>query len=150
VTGIAHGVIGAYSSGDGISSPIADVFAIAAVGNPATAFSGIRFTDDGRIQKREGGTGSVFVDTSNWYLPTSPGIGASYWVKLHKESGITPTGAALDTPISISTAPEWTISNNQLASKQGFFTAYIYADAGGTLLVSQSSVGGIHLYAEST
>jgi hypothetical protein len=53
--------------------------------SPDNAYTGVRLLSDGTCQVKN--TSGVYVAAGNWYTPTQPGIGSSYWVRATLDSG---------------------------------------------------------------
>ena len=99
------------------------------VADPADATCGITFNSNGGIgYTGNGGPGAGF----NWFLPTTGGIGASYWVKAQKLAGDDPFGA-LNTWLQLSSNRSWfwtaTSPGLVIAASVRFFIATAANDA---------------------
>lgn len=58
------------------------------------------------------------TQTGYWYSPSTSGIGSSYWIKVTKLSGNTPTGSALGTWLQLSSDRSFTLSGSSNALGQ--------------------------------
>lgn len=79
-----------------------------------------------------------------WFSPApTTSIGSSYWAKLTlgTNSGTNVSGSSVGTVVSLSSAASWTFANSGTSTEGiGSATVGIYADAGGTILVTTGSV----------
>jgi hypothetical protein len=91
------------------------------------------------------GVNGVLTDvTSQWWTSGStPGIGASYEVRMTPTSGTMSSGSATGTWLALSTAYSWSVTRSTLGSKTCIATAEI-RNLGGTVLATAT----ITLYAE--
>lgn len=76
--------------------------------------------------------------TSAWYAPTTAGIGNSHWVKFTLLSGNTPSGAALNTWLPLSTARTLSLSGS--ANSECQVTARIATDSAGANVVGSGTI----------
>lgn len=104
--------------------------------SPTNPSASVQLNTDGTITY----TGNDSVGDPNWFIPTTTGIGSSYWCKLHVDSGTNPTsGDALDTVLALSSVRNWQWSRSTLGTTSATCTLSIYSDSGGTNLVDSDS-----------
>ena len=93
----------------------------------------ISFNNDGSIGYFDP---AISYGSTNWATPTTAGIGSSYWIKVTRVSGITPSGMNSGVIYSLSTNRSiqiTTVFEGQIRLAYG--TIDIYSDAGGTTRV---------------
>jgi hypothetical protein len=93
----------------------------------------IYFNSDGSIAYDDAGQS---YGATNWATPTTVGIGSSYWIKITRVSGITPSGMTSGTIYALSGSPSCFITpvfQGQTRLSSGNID--IYSDAGGTTRV---------------
>jgi len=76
---------------------------------------------------------SQATQTGYWYAPTTSGIGSSYWIKVTKLSGETPTGSALGTWLQLSSDRAFTLSGS--TSKLGQYSVKVATSASDSAIV---------------
>lgn len=140
MTGVLLATLGA-SLGDKLTVFNATITDIGAA--PYTGTATLTFNTNGKQQQTAHVT---TTDTGSYVVPTSRAT--AYEVMLHKESGTTPAGSALDVWIACSTSPAWTLTTTG-ANKQGAFTAALRL-AGTTTTLVTGTVGGITMEVEAT
>lgn len=94
------------SSGGGVVIPLFGGTANADVPGNETATAGWRFNEDGSVDIR---TGLGWSGSLGWYSPTTPAIGASYFIRATLLSGSTPSGS-LGVWLALSAFKSWTLS----------------------------------------
>jgi hypothetical protein len=93
----------------------------------------ITFVNDGSIIYEDPTFSS---GSANWATPTTAGVGSSYWIKVTRVNGITPSGMTSGTIYALSGSPSMFISavfSGQTRLASG--TIDIYSDSGGTTRV---------------
>ena len=75
---------------------------------------------------------------SAWYAPATTGIGSSHWVRFTLLAGNTPSGAALDTWLPLSSARTLTLSGSN--NKEAQLIARIATDSSGTNVVGGGTI----------
>jgi len=107
--------------------------------DPFNATSGIRYNSDGTIDERKGAT--YTATGQNWYLPTTTGIGSSYFIH---HSVV--TGDALNTDTmgtagttDLSVAREVRINTTIVQTKISSFSINITPASGTTPVVSSAT-----------
>ena len=99
----------------------------------------IHFNNDGTITYEDPALSS---GSANWATPTTAGVGSSYWIKVTRTSGITPSGMTSGTIYALSISPSMYISavfSGQTRTSNG--TIDIYSDSGGTTRVGGGTYG---------
>ena len=104
-----------------------------------TAYAGIKFMTDGTIQKKN--ASNVYVAAGNWYLPTTTGIGSSYWVDATLVSGPSLSTGTLGSWQAMSSA----VAFEQQATSGGlvndtYLSFQISSASGGTPVVGSGNV----------
>jgi len=108
------------------------------VENPSDATASISFATDGSITY--GGSDQSAVGSLNWYLPTTAGVGSSFWIRR------TITGGSLSTDpgagwLALSTGRSFV--RNRTTNSEGTNTCTLYfeiaTDSGGSNIVATSS-----------
>jgi len=93
----------------------------------------IYFFSDGSISYDDAGQS---YGSTNWATPTTAGVGSSYWIKVTRVSGITPSGMTSGTIYALSGSPSMYITpvfSGQTRLASG--TIDIYSNSGGTTRV---------------
>ena len=93
----------------------------------------INFINNGEITYEDPAYSS---GSTNWATPTTAGVGSSYWIKITRVNGITPSGMTSGTIYALSISPSMYISavySGQTRLASG--TIDIYSDSGGTTRV---------------
>ena len=121
MTGCQQSLLG---GGQRIASP---TIVLSQTGAAAPAAVNVAFQSDGTITV--GGNGSSAVPAS-WYVPTTVGIGASFWVRLTMNSGSNPD-SGVNTIFTVPHQFTWTQSVS--GTKTGSAMASFYSDAAATL-----------------
>ena len=104
--------------------------------DPTNATSGIRYNSDGTIDERQGAS---YVSTgSNWYFPTTTGIGSSYFIHHGTVTGsaLTADGMGTAGTTDLSVAREVRITTTAIQLKNSVFTVNITPASGTTPIVS--------------
>jgi len=106
--------------------------------SPLNASSGIRYNSDGTIDERKGTT---YTATGlNWYLPTTTGIGSSYFIHHSVVTGdalnTDTMGTAGTTDLSVAREVRITTTTNQ--TKISSFSINITPASGTTPIVSSA------------
>jgi hypothetical protein len=128
------GVLAASGGGGPVTSFIGNVTNVTIRPGFTSASGSLNIASNGVI------SGTHYTGNTNWFIPTTTGIGSSYWVKGVSDGFCNPTGGAVqDIVISLAAGQSWswTVNNNYLI---GTFTVYIYSDAAGTNLVGTGSI----------
>lgn len=106
---------------------------------PQNTYASILFRNDGQI---------TFVGNQSpvgplvWYSPPTAGAGDNYWIKITKTSGANwDAGLVSGTlyKMDVNRGLSWTITYNGV-TKDTYMRVDIYADAGGTVLVSSNNI----------
>jgi hypothetical protein len=88
------------------ASPVA--FSITSIGDteasPTTATASLTLNSNGTITT----TGNTSSAGSNWYTPTTGGIGSSYWAMLTVNSGTAPTSGTAGSVLFLNGGETWT------------------------------------------
>jgi hypothetical protein len=98
---------------------------------PVTAYT--YFNSDGSISYYDP---SISYGSTNWATPTTAGVGSSYWIKVTRTNGITPSHMTSGTIYALSGSPYMFITavyHGQIRIASG--TIDIYSDSGGTTRV---------------
>ena len=106
--------------------------------DPLNATSGIRYNSDGTIDERKG---AAYTATgSNWYFPTTTGIGSSYFIHHSVVTGdalnTDTMGTAGTTDLSVAREVRITTTTNQ--TKISSFSINITPASGTTPIVSSA------------
>ncbi len=130
------------SKAGGVGGIVQNWFAGASTGSSASgsgqsADSRVRMNSDGTIDSFSAvaGSGSYTSTGVNWFVPTTAGVGASYWVRATVRSGSDPlTSGTTGSYVLISGAPSWRdfIPAGPVASKETYLDLTIAADASGS------------------
>lgn len=78
------------------------------------------------------GSTSGVTETGNWITPTSLAPGA-YTIRLHVNSGSTPSGPAVDTDHALSTTRTWTLSQVGVGTNTSNCTLTLKDGSGNTM-----------------
>lgn len=136
------------ASGGGAPVSALTPMSLSSIGTIGAARSGtINFFSDGRITSSVSAPDSSSV-LSNWFQPTTPGIGNSYWIKFTLSSGSAwdaglVSGAIND--LSVTRLLKWSVASGGL--KVASVAVVIYSDAGGA---NQVASGTLSVDIEST
>ncbi len=118
------------------AGPVQNWFANAeqGTGYPNSADAIVRMNTDGTVDIKQAvaGAGS-YVYATNWFLPTTAGIGTSYWVKAVPRPGTSPLYAGTTGAYTrLTSAQSWRnfIGTGTVAAKDTTLDLYIAADNG--------------------
>jgi hypothetical protein len=107
----------------------------------------IAFMTDGTLVGGQGGPGGGFTDNAtgkNWFLPTTAGAGAFYWIRATLLSGSTPsTGPALGAWVQLNTTPTWGYNSGTggaASTREGQLTVHIASDAAGANILGTGTL----------
>jgi hypothetical protein len=129
--------LGFFLKMGGIVSPFLSYIAIGDAAPGTNSRGSLTFTSSGTVQY-VGYVGSTIVGSPNWYLPTTTGIGSSYWIRFTPTTGTaTANSAATWAPLSSTQA----ISKGPTTSVGGTctFTVEIATDSLGSNIVLTST-----------
>jgi hypothetical protein len=84
-------------------------------------------------------TGNTSSAGSNWYTPTTGGIGSSYWAMLTVNSGTAPTSGTAGSVLFLNGGETWTWTRSTNGTTTANCTLTIYSDAGGVTAVASDS-----------
>lgn len=102
-----------------------------------SASASAQFTSAGGIAY----TGNQSTGPATWYDPTTTGVGSGFWIKFTLSSGSAwDAGLVSGTLYQISSARTLTWSATAGISKTASVAVQVYADAGGTQLVSSGTM----------
>lgn len=118
----------------GFSYPEIQIVSSRTVIQPNTAIAGAELFPDGSIQKTGSGTGN------SWIIPIVAGIGNQHWARLTHNSGIVPSGSALNTWLQLNTNRSWQIIRTQVGQSTSQCTLQISTDSNGSIIVATRSV----------
>ena len=104
--------------------------------DPTDATCSVQLNTDGSITL----SGNASIGGSNWFNPSSTGVGNQYWARMTKNSGSDNTsGSALSTWLALSTARSWTWSRLSVGAITANVTLEISSDSGGSVIVSSAT-----------
>lgn len=111
------------------------VVAQAIASNDTGAASQAAFNPDGSVTTSDASNGA-------WGSPTTTGIGASYWIKVHFNSGATGnlSGMTLDTYYSLSATQRLTLAKPTIGTRSSNFTYSISTSAADAGIVGSNSL----------
>jgi hypothetical protein len=102
--------------------------------DPNDASARVTLVNDGTVTRV-----SVGSMMSNWYTPTTAGVGASHWVRATVTSGSLSSGTT-GSWVSINTNPAWVCSQTVIGTKTATVTLELATDSGGANIVGSCSV----------
>jgi len=103
--------------------------------DPVNATASLDLLSDGTCTT---GAGNNPATKPNWFTPTTPGVGSSYWCKATIISGSFSSGST--SLQSLSGGAGWTRSQTTIGTSSVSFTLEIFSDSGGTQLVASVNV----------
>lgn len=122
------------ATGGVVNNPLPGRFASASAAFPSTATAELAFVTDG-----------IYTATSqantNWFTPTTPGIGSSYWVRATLNSGTTPSGPAMGTWVQVNVNRVWSLTQAGIGTVSCVLDLAVATDSGGTNIVSTGQAG---------
>lgn len=100
----------------------------------------LTFNTDGSVTSGGAGANADVGLPANWYLPTTTGIGSSYWVKSVVTSGSFTSDPSVGTWVSLSTVKQWQRSAGAGASQTVVATFSIASDSSGVNVLYTGSI----------
>ncbi len=124
---------GASSGSSGVVNPIPIAELEDAEVSPTNPSASIALETDGTLTP----TGNGTVTGPNWFLPTTGGIGTSYWVRLTLDSGTSPTsGDVVGSWLQITASRNWAWARTTVGITAAVCTLEISSDSGGATVVA--------------
>lgn len=108
----------------------------AVIGETIVGGTSVQWNPDGTTSMPNGGT----ANPANWYLPTTAGIGSSYWLNITKTGGALSFSAAQGSWTNISAAGLAVNAGNGLTTQQALGTYQISPNSLGTLIAATGSI----------
>jgi hypothetical protein len=122
--------------GGGVVNPLPSIGASDAVDDPGDAIAYISVNADGTISYNVGGSPT----SAKWFNPSGGSPGSSYYVKFTLSTGVAwDAGLVSGTVYSLGANRQIALSRLTVGSSSNTGTISIYADAGGTQLLTSGS-----------
>lgn len=128
-----------FSAG-AINNPLITVIADAESLYPSGASASVTFNADGVEFATVNGTQT---QTEQWFVPTTTGVGAGYWIRAQLAAGTTPAGPNLNQWHQLNVSRTWSMGLAGGLPAQSIYTQLnisIATDSGGTNIVTTGSV----------
>lgn len=110
--------------------------------DPTDASCSLQLNTDGTMSS----TGNFSTVGPNWYLPTSTGVGANYWVRMTVTAGSNPTVGTVGSWLQLSSNRAWTWTRTTTGVLSATVTVELATDSGGANIIATKT--GIVVSAE--